>query len=159
MSIGRLLQGDDSYNVAVGTAARVLSLGYEGRSIEDFVAILVTAGVRKLIDVREVALSRRAEYRKASLERSLSRVGIEYQHLREAGNPYRDGKANLERCLGAYRRYLERNPEVIDSIADLIKDAPTAVLCYEREHSACHRSVLLGALIQEGHRVELVAVE
>lgn len=136
-----------------------MSVGYEGRSIDDFVAILLAAGVRRLVDVREVALSRRVEYRKQALERSLSRVGIGYQHLSEAGNPYRREKAHVGRCLEAYRRYLDRNPGVLDSVANSIKDEPAAILCYEREHGACHRSILLKALVAEGHSLELVAVE
>jgi uncharacterized protein (DUF488 family) len=143
----------------VPPSTQVLSVGYEGRSLAEFVDILQEAGVKRLLDVREVACSRRAEYRKASLERALMAAGIEYRHLAEAGNPYRHEKDNIALCLDAYRSHLEKNPTVLESVVKALGRSPVAVLCYERAHDSCHRSVLLRAVMQSGRRLRLVTVE
>jgi hypothetical protein len=33
---------------------------------------------------------------------------------------------------------------------------PVAVLCYEREHECCHRSILLAGVEERGYRIEAV---
>jgi uncharacterized protein (DUF488 family) len=104
-------------------------VGYEGRSLADFVGILQEAGVKRLLDVREVASSRRAEYRKASLERVLTALGIEYRHVAEAGNPYRHDKRDIDLCLEAYRDYLRKNPSVLATVSRALGRTPVAVLC------------------------------
>lgn len=143
----------------MAVSTRVFSVGYEGRSLAEFVDILQEAGVKRLLDVREVASSRRAEYRKASLEKVLTAVGIEYRHVAEAGNPYRHQKHDIDLCLEAYRGYLQKNPSVLTSVSKALGRTPVAVLCYERAHESCHRSVLLEALMGSGCRLRVVAVE
>jgi uncharacterized protein (DUF488 family) len=124
--------------------ATAVSIGYERRSVAEIVSILQARQVHVLLDVRAVAFSHRPEYRKGSLQRALAEAGIEYVHLAEAGNPYRDQKGDIERCLASYRQHLARNPMIRETVTEAIKEAASVgVLCYEREHGHCHRSVLL----------------
>src|SRR3954469_10422212 len=53
---------------------------------------LRAAGVRRLVDVRELPLSRRRGFSKTALAAALASAEIEYEHVRELGNPkqYRD---------------------------------------------------------------------
>jgi uncharacterized protein (DUF488 family) len=121
------------------------------------VAVLHASGVRRLLDIRQVAFSRRAEYRKGPLERSLAEAGIEYVHVHAAGNPYRDD-ADRKRCLASYRAHVRRNPTILQTVRAAIGNERGAVLCYERAHAECHRSVLLAALesVVAGRRVVTV---
>lgn len=125
----------------------VVSVGYERRSIHELVDLLRDHDIGVLLDVREVAFSHRPEYRKGALQRALEDAGIRYVHLPVAGNPYRDQKDNLARCLAEYRRHLKRTPDVLVVVRGAIAAAgAVAMLCYERAHERCHRSVLLEAL-------------
>lgn len=134
---------------------QVVSVGYERRSIDEFIRVLLGAGVTKLIDIRQVALSRRVEYRKGPLERALAAVGIEYLHLAQAGNPYRKEIEDLDACLAAYRRHVKKHPGILDDVRAEMSTQPVAVLCYERAHDECHRSVLLEAMQVRGDRLEV----
>jgi uncharacterized protein (DUF488 family) len=139
--------------------ACVVSVGYERRSVEELIGLLAVHGVEKLVDVRELPLSRRKGFSKRALTEMLALAGIEYLHLRAAGNPYRKERADTERCLQLYGGYLEENPEVLDIVTAELDQGPVAFLCYERDHDCCHRSVLLDALIHQGRQVEVVRVE
>lgn len=102
-----------------------------------------------LLDVRLVPWSQRPEYRKQALARELNKVGIEYVHLREAGNPFRPKKGeqkSLAQCVRDYKRHLEAAPAVLQMVAAAIRDRRSAFLCFEAKHRDCHRSVLLAAL-------------
>lgn len=137
----------------------VVSLGYERRSLDDLVELLHAHGVGKLLDIRELPLSRRPGFSKRALAAGLEEAGIEYCHLRQAGNPHRKLKADIAHCLSLYRAHLCDNPDVVKTVASELSDGPVAMLCYEREHDCCHRSVLLDALAQHGHPVEVVRLE
>ena len=139
--------------------ARVLSLGYERRTVNEIIDILTSHRIKKLLDVRELPHSRRKGFSKNALAASLEAVGIKYVHLRSAGNPHRQEKKDIEHCLRLYRSYLKRKPEVIHLIVNEIAKTNTAVLCYERQHGNCHRSILLETMHRHGHLFEIVEVE
>jgi uncharacterized protein (DUF488 family) len=136
----------------------VFSIGYEKRSMVSLVTELRANGVRRLLDVREIALSRRVEFRKAALERGLAAAGIRYRHVPEAGNPYRD-EEDRKRCLASYRRYLRRHPEIVSAVAAAIGAGRVALFCYERAHGECHRSVLFAALSERVAGMKVVQLE
>ncbi len=80
--------------------AKLFTIGYEGRSLTEFVQLLVKNAITRVIDVRELPLSRRRGFSKTSLTEALAAHDIEYVHLRKAGNPYRDQRNDVEVCLG-----------------------------------------------------------
>ena len=142
---------------------RVFTIGYEGATMNDFVAALLTAGVQQVIDVRAVPNSRRPGFSKTPQRNALAESGIGYVHLRALGTPA-DGRAaaragrheELERI---YQGQLEL-PEAIAQSAqmrDLAAEVPSALLCYERDPAHCHRSLLLDAVAPEFERDHLYA--
>jgi uncharacterized protein (DUF488 family) len=124
-------------------ASRLFTVGYEGRTVAEFVAALVGAGIGRVVDVRELPLSRRKGFSKTKLSEALAVAGIEYVHLRAAGNPYRDERHDIEGCLKKYRGYIDGRPDVIDELKVLSSDNKTALLCVEADAARCHRSVLV----------------
>ena len=128
---------------------RIFTIGYEATTMGDFIGALQAAGVERVIDVRALPLSRRPGFSKTPLRGALGEVGIEYVHLRALGTPAsgreaaRKGRhAELERIYGGQLEL----PEAIAQGAqmrDLAAEKPSALLCYEREPSGCHRSLLL----------------
>jgi uncharacterized protein (DUF488 family) len=118
------------------------SVGYEGRELDDFVALLARAGVERVVDVRALPLSRRRGFSKTPLRRALAARGIDYAHLREAGNPYRDLRDDPERSLRLYEKYLDAHPAVLDGVEAVLAERRGALLCLEALPEHCHRSVL-----------------
>jgi uncharacterized protein (DUF488 family) len=147
------------FGEGIDLVVQIISLGYECRSIDEIVGLLEDCGVEKLIDVREAPRSRKKGFSKKALAAATEAAGIQHSHIRAAGNPYRKEKKNIELCLQLYRRHLHTNPDICDIVAAELSDQPTAILCYEREHSHCHRSVLLDELKRKGFVSEVVKVE
>src|SRR5690348_10501457 len=56
----------------------ICTIGYQERSVLEFIRVLRGAGVEVLVDVRAVPLSRRAEFRKNALAAVLKDAGIKY---------------------------------------------------------------------------------
>ena len=142
---------------------RIFTIGYEQARIDDVVAALTAAGVSLVIDVRAVAASRRPGFAKSALAANLREAGIGYEHLRTLGTPKegreaarRGDHAALERV---YAGQLEL-PEAQAQAAILLDHAgaqPSALLCYERDPAACHRSMLLAAIAPDAEVVDLFA--
>ena len=142
---------------------RIFTIGYEATTMGDFIGALQAAGVERVIDVRALPLSRRPGFSKTPLRGALAEVGIEYVHLRALGTPAsgreaaRKGRhAELERIYGGQLEL----PEAIAQGAqmrDLAAEKPSALLCYEREPSGCHRSLLLRAVAPEAEVDHLFA--
>ena len=84
------------------------TIGYEGRALDELIAILASHRIERVIDVRDLPLSRRRGFSKTPLGTALRGAGIDYVHVREAGNPYRPLKDKLPRAqlLAKYRGHL-----------------------------------------------------
>ena len=142
---------------------RIFTIGYEGTTIGEFIAALHKARVRRLVDVRALALSRRPGFSKTALRGALEEAGIEYVHLKALGTPA-EGRAAArahrdEDLRRIYAGQLEL-PEAIAQSAQMLAlalEEPTALLCMEREPAHCHRSLLLGAVAPEAEVVHLFA--
>jgi uncharacterized protein (DUF488 family) len=118
----------------------VFTIGYEKHTPDTFVQTLARFDVKRLIDVRELPLSRRKGFSKTALAAKLRESGIEYVHVREAGNPFRAQKGDIETCLRLYAGHLEEH--TVKRVLDLALSAPSALLCVEQCAHECHRSVL-----------------
>lgn len=126
------------------------TVGYEGRTIDEFIAILLRARVQRVVDVRALPLSRRRGFSKTALGKALTARGIEYLHVRAAGNPYRDLRQDPERCLSLYAKHLDGLPEVLDEVELAVNGRRSALLCFEARHDHCHRSVIAKRLGRRG---------
>jgi uncharacterized protein (DUF488 family) len=149
-----LMQEEFAPAHAVGSSAAlwVGSIGYENYHDSDaFARVLAAAGVERLIDVREIPISRKRGFAKTALSEALANAGIEYLHIRALGNPkdfrdlYKSGKVSAGKS--AYRRFLlsERREELAD-LAGILKEKRSALMCVEHDSKICHRQVILDAL-------------
>ena len=80
-------------------STRLWTIGYERhRTHASLTEALHGAGVERLLDVRELPLSRRRGFSKRALAAALGAAGIRYDHERALGNPkplrdlYRSGR-------------------------------------------------------------------
>src|ERR1043165_776305 len=134
-------------------AASVLyTIGYQGRTLDELLAMLAHAEVARVVDIRELPLSRRRGFSKTPLGDALRATGIDYVHARIAGNPHR----REDDPLAGYRTHLNASRSVVTAVADLAREQRTALLCYEVEPRECHRGILaprvarkLGVTVQD----------
>jgi uncharacterized protein (DUF488 family) len=140
----------------------VATIGVYGFTVSRFLDALHTADVRRLLDVRQRRGVRGPEYAWANarrLQAALAEAGIEYRHHRELAPTtelrqlqYREddrlgvGKRSRSELAPEYReRYIR---EILGQIGlapiveELPPDAASALLCVERDHYACHRSLI-----------------
>ena len=125
----------------------VVSIGYEGRSIDQLVSALAAERVAECIDVRLNAASRKPGFSKRALEEELNVAGIAYRHEPTLGNP-RDNRVALRRkdpvARGRYLSHLRTwGAAAQESLVATARNHIVAVLCFERDHQECHRSCLL----------------
>jgi len=126
----------------------LFTIGYEGASIEDFVASLALAGVQQVLDVREIAQSRRRGFSKNGLAEALRASGIDYSHSRQLGDPKPGREAARRGDLDQFKRIfaahlaLPETREALSDAAELVQRAPTALLCFERNPQHCHRTLV-----------------
>ncbi len=142
---------------------KIFTIGYEKATQLELIAALQAAGVKRVIDVRAVPLSRRPGFSKNVLKNGLAEAGIDYVHLKALGTPpagreaARKGRhADLERI---YAGQLEL-PEAMVAAAEmreLAAEKPSALLCYERNPAECHRSLLIAAVASDAERIDLFA--
>jgi uncharacterized protein (DUF488 family) len=133
------------------------TIGYEGATVKGVMDALTTAGVDLLVDVRAVASSRRPGFAKTRLAANVAEVGIDYLHLRALGTPA-DGRAAARAGRHAemrtiFLRHLASEPaqQELEVLADVVRSGRrVCILCFEADHSHCHRSLVataLGALL------------
>ena len=141
----------------------IYTIGYEGATMDAFLAALAAAGVRRVIDVRALPLSRRPGFSKSTLAASLKAAGIDYVHLKPLGTPKRGRdaakKGDVATLTAVYDAQLEL-PEAQAAAAhmlDLAAELPSALLCYERDPCHCHRTLLLAAVGEGREVVDLYA--
>jgi uncharacterized protein (DUF488 family) len=126
----------------------IATIGYEGSTIESFVATLRHASIDVLIDVRDLPLSRKKGFSKNQLAERLIDTGIDYVHLKGLGDPKegrnaaRAGKYDLFRKI--FGRHMQSKVAMHDMeiAADLVKTRHACLMCFECKHDNCHRSIV-----------------
>jgi uncharacterized protein (DUF488 family) len=140
---------------------RIFTIGYEATTMGEFIAALQEAGVERVIDVRALPLSRRPGFSKSPLRASLAEAGIDYVHLKALGTPASGreaARAGRQADLEAiYAGQLEL-PEAMAQGAEMLElaaERPSALLCFERQPSGCHRTLLMAAVAPDAEQVDL----
>ncbi len=130
----------------------LFTLGYQGADIGAFVTTLQEAGVRLLLDIRELPLSRKKGFSKRALAQALADGGIAYRHLRDLGNPkpgrdaaHRGDRATFERVFRNQLRS-ENAQRALDCATELALHQPACLLCFERDEAGCHRRIVADAM-------------
>lgn len=132
------------------------TVGYEGTTQAGLIAALQAAGVKRVIDTRDVANSRRAGFSKKLLAASLDEAGMAYIHLRPLGTPKAGRIANRAGRMDEFRAiYAEAfaRPEAqlaLLEAEELCRASATALLCYCADGLKCHRHIIATALEAKG---------
>jgi uncharacterized protein (DUF488 family) len=133
---------------------QLFTIGYQGSTLPAVLAALRDAGVKHLIDVRAVPQSRKPGFSKRLLCASVEAEGMRYTHLRALGTPKAGRDAVRHGDVGAMHRIFRKHMQGAEAQAELARaaaiaaDEPACLLCFERDHTECHRSIvaeMLGA--------------
>jgi len=135
---------------------RLFTIGYEGAGQGAVIDALRAAGVRTLIDVRDLPLSRRAGFSKRPLAASLAEAGIGYVHLKGLGTPKEGRLANRARRREEFWRIVEASlarPQAVHDLAVAAAiatgaEGPACLLCFEADPHVCHRKRVADLLSQ-----------
>lgn len=131
------------------------TIGYEKKTIEQFLKLIEAKKIGTLVDVRKNPVSQyKPEFNKESLEETLSKNGIRYVHYPELGVP-----SEIRRELGEtgdydwfFKQYDENVVPKLDEVDFQTLNYPIAIMCVELDPTKCHRHRIALALEETGLR-------
>lgn len=141
-------------------AAVFFTIGYEQSEPRAFLERLRGQGVKTIIDVRDMPLSRRKGFSKNQLHALLAEEDIEYIHVKPLGAPkelrdrLRAGGSWWEYMKG-YRSVLERETAQLDELIALARERRICLLCFERKPEECHRSLVAHEMEQRANAADI----
>jgi len=125
----------------------LFTIGYSGRSLDEFIALLKQFKITALCDVRSMPYSsRNPQFNRESLQKDLKSQNIEYIFLGEElgarskdPSSYVAGKALYSKIaeLPLFKQGLERIKLGME------KNYVLALMCAEKDPLSCHRSILI----------------
>lgn len=134
--------------VPAGTPV-LFTIGYEGKSLEAYLGLLMDCQVKVLCDVRRNAFSMKWGFSKHQLQSACEKVGIMYVHIPELGIESEDRKnAALHEARGKlfsdYRKLtLPARRDHMERVIELLEaHGRVALTCFEADHCDCHRGIL-----------------
>ncbi|MBU1107099.1 MAG: DUF488 domain-containing protein [Candidatus Riflebacteria bacterium] len=131
----------------------LFTIGYEGRSFDDYLLQLVEKRVHTLFDVRKNALSMKYGFSKTTLKNACESLGIKYIHLPDLGissdrRQSLNSQEDYDRIFLAYEK--EVLPVTLNSQTFILETLDTnnrvAITCFEKDLEKCHRTRLAIAL-------------
>lgn len=156
---GRIFDGEELRQFNIGkqqytmTEQVLFTIGYEGKSIEAFINVLIKNDIRLLCDVRKNPLSRKFGFSKGKLMHINETVGIKYVHIPDLGIES-DKRSALEttedyqRLFNNYAKTLPNRTLFLEYVYTLLQsNTRIALMCYEQEPEMCHRHVIKDHLV------------
>lgn len=135
------------------SSPNLFTVGYEGRTIDDYLKCLTFNNISILIDVRRNPFSRKHGFSKNGMRRYLEKAGIRYVHFPELGIA-----SHLRRNLSDRLSYeilfeqyavnaLPNQTETLRKIKGLVREhGRVALTCFEADPFKCHRYKVAEAL-------------
>jgi hypothetical protein len=161
----RVLNGDPLALLAIEAAKPaaqkpgVVTIGYEGRTLEAYLNKLLQAGVTLLCDVRRNAFSHKYGFSKGTLRKGCEGVGIRYEHLPELGIASEarrelETQADYDALFATYERdSLPKQTTTLEKIREWVTAGQrVALTCFELLPEQCHRHCVADELTRRwGH--------
>jgi len=126
------------------------TFGYEGQNIDSFIYRLIESGIKTIIDVRELPLSRKKGFSKNSFAAHLHAAGIAYAHMPALGcpkyirNEYKES-ADWSVYTKKFNAYLETQTSAIKELSKISNSTQVCLICFEADYRMCHRSLIAHA--------------
>ena len=139
----------------------VWTIGHSTRSYNEFLELLVTAGISQLVDVRSFPGSRKfPQFNKDALATSLAQDNIQYIHLKNLGgrrkaSPNSKNKVWRHPSFRGYADYMGTSEfkDALEDLKELAIKNNTTIMCAEAVWWRCHRSMISDALKAQAWKV------
>jgi uncharacterized protein (DUF488 family) len=146
------------------------TIGHSNRTQDALVALLRTARIEVLADVRQWPRSRRnPQFNGDELTAVLRPLGIEYRHVQALGgrrkpDPAADPKANALWREPAFHNYADyANTDAfraaLQHLIETVGSRRCALMCAEAVWWRCHRRIITDHLLARGYDVEHIMTE
>lgn len=131
------------------------TFGYEGLSIDEFIARLKAVDMKTIVDVRELPLSRKKGFSKNSFSAALSANGIAYLHAPALGCPKQIREqykldSNWKTYTKDFLKYINTQDASLRELVKISHATPACLVCFEADFSMCHRTFVARAARQLG---------
>ena len=130
----------------------ICTIGYERRSLDEFLELVRQAPINTLVDTRHRAASRKRGFARTALTEALRGIGVRYEHRPELGTPphlMEVMRSTGSYSLDAYEEFFEAQDELLPNLTEVAAKTRTVLLCYELDPGVCHRSVLAKHVARE----------
>jgi uncharacterized protein (DUF488 family) len=124
----------------------LFTIGYEGKSLERFLNLLMQNEIDILVDVRNNPISRKFGFSKEKLKTFCEKLMVEYIHLPQLGIPLEYRKHHsyndmLKLFDFYYKNILLKNIDAIYNILSFLnnKNKRLVIMCFEGNVNFCHR--------------------
>lgn len=139
----------------------IYTIGHSTHSIDEFIAMLQSFGIKQLVDVQSLPGSTKfPQFNKENLEILLPETGIRYIYMKELGGrrKVRPNSKNIRWKNISFRGYAdymetEAFAEAIGKLEKIALQAPTVYMCAEAVWWRCHRSMVSDFLKAKGWKV------
>jgi uncharacterized protein (DUF488 family) len=124
----------------------IYTVGTSNRSIQEFLEVLKTFGIQRVVDVRRFPVSRFDHFTRENVSLELEQAGLEYDFFGDRLGGYRSG---------GYKDYIEVEAfqEALSKVERLGEKEAVAVVCAEKLPWRCHRRFIGAALQERGWKV------
>jgi len=145
-------------NRSADISPTVFTIGHSTRTLDEFIMLLRTYGIARLVDVRTIPRSRHnPQFKGDSLSRFLRNRRISYLHMKALGGlrHARADSPNMAWQNDSFRGFAdymltEEFQKVMQKLIILAVEKPLAIMCAEALPWRCHRSLIADALIVRG---------
>ena len=127
----------------------LFTIGYEGKTVEQYLNTLIRYDVKVLCDVRKNSVSMKYGFSKSQLQHACTGLGIKYIHKPELGiesdrRQQLNNQADYDRLFRQYRQIVLASTRTQqDEILQLLKSCKrVALTCFEANICQCHRTHL-----------------
>lgn len=131
----------------------LFSIGYEGRSLENYVNALLQHDICLLCDVRKNSKSMKFGFSKNQLAHACTSVGIQFMHLPDLGidsdkRKQLQTQEDYDSLFATYRGTTLVQQQIgVQQLAELVaKHQRVAITCFEANIHQCHRKHLAEAV-------------
>ncbi len=136
------------------TSLTLFTIGYEGKSIEEFINILIKNDIKLLCDVRKNPLSRKFGFSKKRLQHITAAIGIKYVHIPQLGieSIKRQSLQSANDYTLLFNDYLACLPNLtlfVEQVYELLNaNERIALVCFEKNPKDCHRHIICDYITQ-----------
>jgi len=140
----------------------ILTIGHSTRTLDDFIDIIRTHGVARLVDIRTIPRSRHnPQFNQETLSERLRESGIDYVLMKQLGclrHPKADSP-NIGWKNSSFRGFAdymqtEEFTKGVDQLIGLAQKGQACIMCAEILPWRCHRWLISDALSIRGVHVE-----